>query len=79
MKPESAGDALFHDPALSFEANTDITIAMGKELKAVEVLTDENVRTWALDWIRNKIFRDQHVDAIVSLTIGWSESCKTMA
>jgi Asp-tRNA(Asn)/Glu-tRNA(Gln) amidotransferase A subunit family amidase len=63
-------DSLFYDPTLSFEANTDITIALGKELTAVEVLAGEKVRTWALDWIRNKIFRDQHVDAIVSPTLG---------
>lgn len=63
-------DALFYDSALSFEANTDITIALGKELTAVEVLAGEKVRTWALDWIRNKIFLDERVDAIVSPTLG---------
>jgi Asp-tRNA(Asn)/Glu-tRNA(Gln) amidotransferase A subunit family amidase len=41
-------DSPFYDPNLSFEANTDITIAMGKELTAVEVLAGEKIRTWAL-------------------------------
>ena len=63
-------DSPFYDPNLSFEANTDITIAMGKELTAVEVLAGEKIRTWALDWIRKTIFRDQRVDAIVSPTLG---------
>ena len=41
-------DSDFYDPNFSFEANTYITIAMGKELTAVEVLAGEKIRTWAL-------------------------------
>ena len=66
----AAWDSAFYDPAVWLEANTDITIALGKQLTAAEVLAGEQVRTWAIDGMRNKIFRDQNVDAIVSPTLG---------
>ena len=63
-------DGAFYDPAITLEANTDITLLLGKELTAVEVLAGEVIRTWAIDLLRNKIYRDLMIDAIVSPMMG---------
>ena len=61
-------DARFHSNRL--EANTEITVAMGKTLTAVELLAAGKVGAWGLDLLRQDIFRDLRIDAIVSPTLG---------
>lgn len=52
------------------EPNTEITLALGKSLTAVEALAADKIRSWGLDLLRNEIFRDQKIDAILSPTLG---------
>jgi Asp-tRNA(Asn)/Glu-tRNA(Gln) amidotransferase A subunit family amidase len=63
-------DARFYDPNVTLEANTDITLAMGKLVTANEVLAAENIRTYAKDLVQNKLFRHLELDAIVSPMLG---------
>jgi Asp-tRNA(Asn)/Glu-tRNA(Gln) amidotransferase A subunit family amidase len=63
-------DSAFYDPTIALEANTEITLAMGKEITAGEVLAAEKVRTFAGYWLREKIFCALELDAIVSPTLG---------
>jgi Asp-tRNA(Asn)/Glu-tRNA(Gln) amidotransferase A subunit family amidase len=63
-------DEAFYNPEVVLEANTQITLAMGKEVTAADVLAAEKVRNFAQTWIRQKVFRDLEVDAIISPTLG---------
>jgi Asp-tRNA(Asn)/Glu-tRNA(Gln) amidotransferase A subunit family amidase len=63
-------DAQFYNPNITLEANTDITLLLGKEVTANEVLAAEKIRTWAIDWMRNNIFESLKIDAIVSPMLG---------
>jgi aspartyl-tRNA(Asn)/glutamyl-tRNA(Gln) amidotransferase subunit A len=63
-------DSKFYNPAIKLEANTEITVVMGKALSAVELLAGEKIRTLGLDLVRRQIFRDQKIDAIISPSLG---------
>jgi Asp-tRNA(Asn)/Glu-tRNA(Gln) amidotransferase A subunit family amidase len=66
----SLWDARFYDLNITLEANTDITLVMGKEVTANEVWAAENIRTYAKDLVQNKLFRHLELDAIVSPMLG---------
>ena len=63
-------DSKFYNPEIKLEANTELTVVMGKTLSAVEVLAGEKIRTLGLDIVRRQIFRDQKIDAIISPSLG---------
>jgi Asp-tRNA(Asn)/Glu-tRNA(Gln) amidotransferase A subunit family amidase len=68
-----AWESVFDDKTgtlLPLEANTEITIVMGKQLTATEVLAAEKIRTFAMQYLQRDIFRDMQIDAIVSPTLG---------
>lgn len=60
----------FFDPAYSMEANTEITVALGRALSASEVLSAERLRTYGKIEVCEKLFRKLKLDAIVSPTLG---------
>lgn len=47
-----SSDSNFYDPAIKLEANTEISMVMGKAISAVEVLAGEKIRTLGLDLVR---------------------------
>ncbi|GBG25580.1 Glutamyl-tRNAGln amidotransferase subunit A, mitochondrial [Hondaea fermentalgiana] len=54
---------------VTMEANTLITIAIGKTLTANEILAGERVRHWATDMIRG-LYAEHRLDAIMSPSTG---------
>ena len=59
----------FHDPTYQLEGNTAVTVAIGRTITACEVLSAEVIRSFAIEYVRNNLFRDLGLDAIVSPTI----------
>jgi len=63
-------DRQFHDPNHHLEANTEITIALGRTVKASEIIAAAKVRSYALQKVCKEIFRGMELDAIVSPMLG---------
>eukprot|EP00551_Chaetoceros_affinis_P011048 CAMPEP_0203665404 /NCGR_PEP_ID=MMETSP0090-20130426/2614_1 /ASSEMBLY_ACC=CAM_ASM_001088 /TAXON_ID=426623 /ORGANISM="Chaetoceros affinis, Strain CCMP159" /LENGTH=630 /DNA_ID=CAMNT_0050528935 /DNA_START=1 /DNA_END=1893 /DNA_ORIENTATION=+ len=52
------------------ESNTQITVALGKTIKSIEVFAAAKVRRYAKNLICDKIFVDMNIDAIASPMLG---------
>lgn len=60
----------FYNASYALEANTEITLALGRSLSAGELLAVEKIRTFAIGLLRDKVFRGDNLDAIVSPMLG---------
>lgn len=60
----------FYDSSHILEANTLITIALGRMLTAAEILSAAKVRTYAMKKVCEEIFQDLNIDAIASPMLG---------
>lgn len=60
----------FFNKTYNLEPNTVITVALGRALKATEILAAERVRSYAIHLMRETLYSEQTLDAIVSPMIG---------
>lgn len=63
-------ESRFYNTSNKLESNTEITVAMGRALKADEVLAAEKVRTFGIQYLRQVVFKGLNLDAIVSPMLG---------
>lgn len=63
-------ESAFYNASHALEANTDVTVRMGRTLTADEVLAAEKVRTFAIRYVRTSLFATVRLDAIVSPMLG---------
>jgi Asp-tRNA(Asn)/Glu-tRNA(Gln) amidotransferase A subunit family amidase len=63
-------DYEFHHAFDLLEANSKITVGIGKSFSAMEVLVAEKLRRYAFDYLTKEIFGALNVTAIVNPTIG---------
>lgn len=63
-------ESAFYNRSHELEANTEITVMLGRTLRADEVLAAEKVRSLAIRYVRGKLFRGLRLDAIVSPMLG---------
>ena len=61
----------FFDPNYQMEANTEVTLAIGRAITATDILAADKIRTWAIDYVLD-LYTTQHLDAIVSPMLGTS-------
>ena len=54
----------------SLEPSTRIQLALGSAMTGAEFLATSRLRSWAFEYVRDKIFRGQNIDALVSPTVG---------
>ena len=59
----------FFDPSYEMEGNTAVTVAIGRAITACEVLSAEVIRSFAIQYVRQELFRELELDAIVTPTI----------
>jgi hypothetical protein len=52
------------------EANTRITIALGKTMSSIEVDAGQRVRAWGAHFVRERLFKALNLSAIVTPTTG---------
>ena len=60
----------FNDPSHILEPNTEITLALGRALRASETMSAAKVRSYGIEQLREKIFEGLKIDAIVSPVLG---------
>ncbi|CAK9103901.1 Fatty acid amide hydrolase (AtFAAH) (N-acylethanolamine amidohydrolase) [Durusdinium trenchii] len=60
-------DKRYHS-GTKIEANTRITVALGKTFTANDVVSAQRIRAWAFDIMKNKIFAENNLDMIASPT-----------
>lgn len=65
-----AWESQFYNKTYELEPNTEITIMLGRTVRADEVLAAEKVRSLAIEYVRKSLFKDLKLEAIVSPTLG---------
>lgn len=60
----------FNDPSHVLEPNTEITLALGRALRASETMSAAKVRSYGIQQLRTNIFEGLKIDAIVSPALG---------
>lgn len=65
-----AWESAFYNESYKLEANTEITVMLGRTLRAGEVLAAEKLRTLAIRYLRQHIFGTLNITAIVSPMLG---------
>jgi len=60
----------FFDPHYEMEANTEITVALGRTITAAEILAAGKLRTYGMKKFCEDFFQEQRLDAIVSPMLG---------
>ena len=70
-----AWDDAYHHPdhGPKLEANTRITVALGKSVTALEALSCERLRRWAFELVTEELFKKLKLDAIASPTLPFAE------
>jgi Asp-tRNA(Asn)/Glu-tRNA(Gln) amidotransferase A subunit family amidase len=65
-----AWETPFYNKTHELEANTEITVMLGRTVTADEVLAAEKVRSLAIKYVRQALFKEMQLDAIVSPMLG---------
>ncbi|KAG7338018.1 amidase [Nitzschia inconspicua] len=60
----------FYNTTYQLEANTEITVMLGRTLTADEILSAEKIRHFAIQYVRKNLFEGLQLDAIVSPMLG---------
>lgn len=63
-------ESQFYNQSYTLEANTEVTVMLGRTLTAGEVLSAERVRHFAIRYVRKNLFDGLNLDAIVSPMLG---------
>lgn len=63
-------ESQFYNSSYQLEANTEITLMLGRTLTANEILSAEKVRHFAIQYVRNNLFAGLKLDAIISPMLG---------
>jgi Asp-tRNA(Asn)/Glu-tRNA(Gln) amidotransferase A subunit family amidase len=63
-------EAKFYNETYLLEANTEITVMLGRTVTASEILSAEKIRHFAIQYVRKNLFEVLGLDAIVSPMLG---------